>query len=170
MDIVQKSNSNCDYFPPSSVSYRSYRYLLLKWPSWYSLPSIIIYLAKFRRPNECPWFLIPSPLFSWGWLRLSALGTSATVRPVLQVPYVYGAACGRSGKGNSSSRRETCSNAACSTRLLYDLTPTRARAGELGTQPLTAWVTARPMQFGAHVRTWRITSLYSEIIPFRIGH
>jgi hypothetical protein len=24
MDIVQKSNSNCDYFPPSSVSYRSY--------------------------------------------------------------------------------------------------------------------------------------------------
>jgi hypothetical protein len=24
MDIVQKSNSNCDHFPPSSVSYRSY--------------------------------------------------------------------------------------------------------------------------------------------------
>jgi hypothetical protein len=40
MDIVQKSNSNCDYFPPSSVSYRSYFVII------YEISVFVIYSAS----------------------------------------------------------------------------------------------------------------------------
>jgi hypothetical protein len=62
------------------------------------------------------------------------LGSAATNRPIVPVPGDYddGEIGGMIGKGNRSTRRKPA--------------PVRTRAAAVGSQQLTAWATARPLQ------------------------
>jgi hypothetical protein len=94
--------------------------------------------------RTCLFFLI-----SWGGVRLSPLGTSATVGLLYQPRMIddddYGAVDGiRIGKGNRSTRRKPAPVPLCPPQIPHDLTWDRTRAAAVGGQWLTAWAMARP--------------------------
>jgi hypothetical protein len=108
--------------------------------AWYDL----------ERPEEmsptivfCFFFLV-----SLGGVRLSPLGTSATVGLLYQPLMIdddYGAVCGmRIGRGNRSTRRKPAPVPLCTAQIPHDLTWDRTRAAAVGSQRLTAWAMARP--------------------------
>jgi hypothetical protein len=85
---------------------------------------------------------------SLGGVRLSPLGTSATVGLLYQ-PWVidddYGAVGGmRIGRGNRSTRRKPATVPLCPPQIPHDLTWDRTQATTVGSQWLTAWAMARP--------------------------
>jgi hypothetical protein len=89
---------------------------------------------------------------SLGGVRLSPLGTSATVALLYQPRMIddddYGALGGmRTGRGNRSTRRKPASVALCPPQIPHDLTWDRTRAAAVGSQRLTAWAMARPSCF-----------------------
>jgi hypothetical protein len=87
-------------------------------------------------------------LVSLGGVRLSPLGTSATVGLLYQPRMIdddYGAVGGmRIGRGNRSIRRKPASMPLCPPKIPHDLTWDRNRAAAVGSQQLTAWAMARP--------------------------
>jgi hypothetical protein len=80
-------------------------------------------------------------LVSLGGVRLSPLGTSATVG-LLDQPQIidgYGAVGGmRIGRGNRSTRRKPAPVPRCPPQIPHDLTWDRTRAATVGSQRLTA--------------------------------
>jgi hypothetical protein len=87
-------------------------------------------------------------LVSLGGVRLSPLGTSATLGLLYQPRIIeddYGAVGGmRIGRGNQSTRRKPDPVPLCSPQIPQDLTWDRIRAAAVGSQRLTARVMARP--------------------------
>jgi hypothetical protein len=86
------------------------------------------------------WFFL---LVSLGGVRLSPLGTSATVGLLYQPRMIddddYGAVGGmRIGRGNGSTRRKPAPVPFCPPQIPHDLTWDRTRAAAVGSQPLTA--------------------------------
>jgi hypothetical protein len=86
--------------------------------------------------------------FLGGGVRLSPLGTSATIWPIVEPRMIYdecGAVCGmRIGKGNRSTQRKPASVPLCPPQIPHNLTWTRTRPAALGSRLLTAWALARP--------------------------
>jgi hypothetical protein len=80
-------------------------------------------------------------------VRLSPLGTSATVSPI--VPASDDDECGavggmRIGKGNRSTCRKPAPVPLCPPQIVLDLTKDRTPAAAVGIRRLTAWAMARP--------------------------
>jgi hypothetical protein len=96
---------------------------------------------------------IPFSLFfvvSLGGVRLSPVGTSATVGLLYQSRLIdgdeYGAVGGmRIGRGNRSTRRKPGPVPLCPPQIPHDLTCDRTRPAAVGIQRLTAWAMARPL-------------------------
>jgi hypothetical protein len=88
-------------------------------------------------------------LVSLGGVRLSPLGTSATVGLLYQ-PRMIDDDCGavggmRIGRGNRSTRRKPASVSLCPPQIPHDLTWDRTRGAAVASQQLTAWAMARPL-------------------------
>jgi hypothetical protein len=88
-------------------------------------------------------------LVSLGGVRLSPLGTSATVGLLFQPRMIddddYGTVRGmRIGRGNRSTRRKSAPVSLCPPQIPHDLTWDRTRAAAVGSRRLTAWAMARP--------------------------
>jgi hypothetical protein len=81
-------------------------------------------------------------LVSLGGVRLSPLGTSATVGLLYQPQMIdddYGVVGGmRIGKGNRSTRRKPAPVPLCPSQIPHDLTWDRTRAAAVGSQQVTA--------------------------------
>jgi hypothetical protein len=81
-------------------------------------------------------------LVSLGGVRLSPLGTSATVGLLYQPRIInddYRAVGGmKIGRGNRSTRRKPAPVPLCPPQIPHDLTRDRTRAGAVGSQRLTA--------------------------------
>jgi hypothetical protein len=81
-------------------------------------------------------------LVSLGGVRLSLLGTSATLGLLYQPRMIdddYGAVGGmRIGEGNRSTRRKPAPVPVCPPQIPHDLTWDRTRAAAVGSQRLTA--------------------------------
>jgi hypothetical protein len=92
-------------------------------------------------------------LVSWGGVRLSPLGTSATVWPLelsLRMKYddKYWAVGGmRIGTGNRSTRRQPAPVPLCSPQIPHDLTWDYTLATSVGSRRLTAWAMAQPINW-----------------------
>jgi hypothetical protein len=83
-------------------------------------------------------------LVSWGGIRLSPLGTSATNQPRM-VDDECGPVGGmRIGSGNRSTRSKPAPVPLCPPQIPYDLTWARTRAAAVGSRRLTALAMARP--------------------------
>jgi hypothetical protein len=91
-------------------------------------------------------------LVSLGGVRLSPLGTSATVGLLYQPRMIdddYGAVGGmRIGRGNRSTRRKPAPVPLCPPQIPHDLTWDRTRTAAVGSQRLTAWAMPRPFPGG----------------------
>jgi hypothetical protein len=88
-------------------------------------------------------------LVSLGGVRLSTLGSSATVGLLYQPRMLddddYGAVGGmRIGRGNRSTRRKPAPVPLCPPQIPHNLTWDRTRAAAVGSRRLTAWAMARP--------------------------
>jgi hypothetical protein len=96
-------------------------------------------------PTEQFFFVV-----SLGGVRLSPLGTSATVCLLYQPRMIdddYGAVGGmRIGKGKGSTGRKPARVPLCPPQIPHDLTWDRTRTAEVGSQRLTAWAMARPTE------------------------
>jgi hypothetical protein len=80
---------------------------------------------------------------SWGGVRLSPLGTSATIWPIVSAPDddddEYEAVGGmRIGRGNRSTRRKPAPVPLRLQRIPHDLTRARTRAAAVGSRRLIA--------------------------------
>jgi hypothetical protein len=80
-----------------------------------------------------------------GGVQLGPLGTAATNRPIVPAPYDYDDRDigGMIGKGNGSTRRKHAPVPLCSPQPPH-AARVRTQAAAVGSQPLTAWATARP--------------------------
>jgi hypothetical protein len=80
-----------------------------------------------------------------GGVQFGPLGTAATNRPILPAPCDYddGEIGGMIGKGNRSTQRKPAPVPLCPPQTPH-VSRTRTRAAAVGSQRLTAWVTARP--------------------------
>jgi hypothetical protein len=81
-------------------------------------------------------------LVSWGGVRLSPLGTSATICPIVPDPddrwYECGAVGGmKIGRGNRITRRKPAPVPLCPPQIPHDLTRDRSQAAEMGSRCLT---------------------------------
>jgi hypothetical protein len=87
-------------------------------------------------------------LVSLGWVRLSPLGTSATVGLLYQPRMIdddYGAVGGmKIGRGDRSTRRKPAPAPLCPPQIPHGMTWDRTRAASVVSQRLTAWAMARP--------------------------
>jgi hypothetical protein len=86
-----------------------------------------------------------------GGVRLSPLGTSATIWPIVPAPgdgwYECGAVGGmRIGRGNRNTRRKPTPVPLCPPQIPHDLTCTRTRAAAVRSLRLTAWAMAPPLR------------------------
>jgi hypothetical protein len=98
-------------------------------------------------PRNIPWYFFF--LVSLGGVRLSPLGTSATVCLLYQPRMIddddYGAVGGmRIGRGNRSTRRKPAPVPLCPPQIPHDLIWDWTRAAAVESQRLTAWAMARP--------------------------
>jgi hypothetical protein len=86
-------------------------------------------------------------LVSWGGVRLSPLGTVATVWPIVPAPDDdhCGAIRGmRIGRGNRSTRRNPAPVPLCPPQIPHDLTWARTQDPTVGSRRLTTWDMWRP--------------------------
>jgi hypothetical protein len=156
--------------------------------SWIRIPvvraNIFVFVFCFALWVESIWlpevsskkfYLIPeifinsdlNPVFflvSLGGVRLSPLGTSATVGLLYQPRMIdddYGAVSGmRTGKGNRSTRRKLAPVTLCPPQIPHDLTWDRTLAAAVGSQRLTAWAMTRP-RFEPKYDPWKIWGSHS---------
>jgi hypothetical protein len=82
-------------------------------------------------------------LVSWGWVRLSPLGTSATNWPIVPARMMDDDECGsvdgiRIGRGNRNTRRKSSPVPLCPPQIRHDLTWARTRAAAVGSRRQTA--------------------------------
>jgi hypothetical protein len=96
------------------------------------IPSLCSQIERNIRLNKIKTVLLFF-LFSWGWVRLSLLDTSATNWPVYQPRMIDDDECGavggmRIGRGNRSTRRKPVPAPLCSPQIPHDLTRARTRA------------------------------------------
>jgi hypothetical protein len=98
---------------------------------------------------------------SLGGVRLSPLGTWATIWPIVPVPddrrWVWIVGGMRIGRGNRSTRRKPAPVPLCPPQIPHDLTWDRTRAAAVGCRRLTVWAITRPT---LHLLSSRIISLY----------
>jgi hypothetical protein len=111
--------------------------------------------------------------YFWGGVRLSPLGTSATVWLIVPAPDndVCGAVGGmRIGRGNRSTRSKP---APVPPQIPHDLTWDRTRAAAVGSRQLNAWAMSRPRRMSnnhlitlvsfllrsIHTYQWRVRSV-----------
>jgi hypothetical protein len=97
----------------------------MKFPAFYTTLRVIVMLVFV-------FFLA-----SWGGVRLSPLGTSATSWPIVPAPAVAVGGM-RIGRGNRSTRREPAPTPPCPPQIPHDLTRARTLAAPMGTRRLTA--------------------------------
>jgi hypothetical protein len=103
-----------------------------------------VYICVYQRHIDQEFFLV-----SLGGVRLSPLGTSATVDLLYQPGMIDDDDCAavgrmRTGRGNRSTRRKPAPMPLCPPQIPHDLTWDRTRAAAVGSQRLTAWAMARP--------------------------
>jgi hypothetical protein len=103
-------------------------------------------------------------LVSWGGVRLSPLGTSANIWPIVPAPDDECGVVGgmRIGRGNRSTRRKPAPVPLCPPQIPHDLTLDRTRAAAVGSRQLTAWAMAWPSSIKS--------PLFLFTISFRIGY
>jgi hypothetical protein len=107
-------------------------------------------MAHFSRCNSINDTISSSVFFivSLGGVRLSPLGTSATVGLLYQplmIDECEAVGGMRIGKGNRSIRRKPAPVPLCPPQISHDLTWDRTRAAAaVGSRRLTAWAMARP--------------------------
>jgi hypothetical protein len=77
-------------------------------------------------------------------VRLSPLGTAATVGLLYLPQMIDDGDCGATGRGNRSTRRKPAPVPHCPPQIPYDLTRARTLAAAVGSQRLTAWAMTRP--------------------------
>jgi hypothetical protein len=101
----------------------------------------MLMLLTAQSPHKIP-KVVFSFLVSLGVVRLSPLGTSATVGLLYQPRMIdndYGAVGGMGiGKGSRSTRRKPAPVPLCPPQIPHDLTWDRTRAVAVGSQRLTA--------------------------------
>jgi hypothetical protein len=126
----------------------------------------------FNRSHDVSFFF----LVSWGGVRLSLLGTSATNWPIVPAPDVdnddeCGAVGGmRIDRGNRSTRRKPTPVPLFLPQIPHDQTWARTRAVAVGSRRLTTWVTTRPAHNVARDHLWNFslakakTCLYSVLL------
>jgi hypothetical protein len=88
-------------------------------------------------------------------VRLSPLGTAATIGLLYQSQMIYDGDCGaiggmKIGRGNRSTRRKPSAVPLCLPQIPYDLTRAQIRTSAMGNQRLTAWAMARPYPSVTH--------------------
>jgi hypothetical protein len=86
--------------------------------------------------------------FLVGWD--SPLGTMVTTGLLYQPQMIDYGDCGATGgmkigRGNRSTRRKSASAPLCPLQIAHDKTRARTRAAAMGSQRLTAWAMARPL-------------------------
>jgi hypothetical protein len=84
-----------------------------------------------------------------GGVRLSPLGTAATIGLLYQPQIINDGDCGavagiKIGRGNRSTRSKPVPVSLCPPQISHDLTRARTRAAAVGSQRLTAWAMAQP--------------------------
>jgi hypothetical protein len=90
-------------------------------------------------------------------VRLSPLGTAATIDPLHQPQMIDYGDCGiigelKNGRVKRSTRRKPEPMSLCPPQIPHDLTRSRTRAAAVGSQRLTAWAMARPsMRFSGTI-------------------
>jgi hypothetical protein len=89
-----------------------------------------------------------SSLVSWGGVRLSPLGTSATNWPIVPAPddrwWVWSSRWNENWRGKPKySKKKPVSAPLCPPQIPRDLTRARTRAAAVGSRRLTAWDMAR---------------------------
>jgi hypothetical protein len=86
---------------------------------------------------------------SWGGVRLSPLGTSATVWPIVPAPinrwwWMWSSRWNENWQGKPKYSEKTCPSATLSTTNPTWPDLARTRAAAVGSRRLTAWAMARP--------------------------
>jgi hypothetical protein len=94
------------------------------------------------------WIREFSFIISWGGVRLSPLGTSATIWPTVPDPddrwwWVWSSRWIENWQRKRSTLRKPGPAPLCSPQITYDLTLDRTRTAAVGSQRLTAWAMAR---------------------------
>jgi hypothetical protein len=84
-------------------------------------------------------------------VRMSSLGTAATIGLLYQPHMIYDGDCGaidgmQIGRGNRSIRRKPAPVPLCPPQILHDQTRARTRVAAVGNQRLTTWAMAWPCQ------------------------
>jgi hypothetical protein len=160
----------------SLEQFKSYKCFKTCWASHISsLEAVVLNNRPFK---VCIWIGNVVFLVSLGGVRLSPLGTSATVGLLYQPRMIddadYGAVGGmRIGRWNQSTRRKPAPMPLCPPQIPHDLACDRTRAAAVGSQRLTAWAMARPIgKVNSHrfITTQCITSwtLFHVIITDQI--
>jgi hypothetical protein len=100
----------------------------------------------------------------WGRVRVSPLGTSATVWPLIPGPgdkwwWMWSSRSNENWQGKPKySEKKPASVPLCPPQIPHDLTLARTRAATVGSRRLTAWAMARPI--------WTITNTSKNTSPF----
>jgi hypothetical protein len=91
-------------------------------------------------------------------VRLSPLGTSATIWPIVVAPDdgdEYAAVGGMIGRGIRNTRRKPAPVPLCPPQIPYELTRARTRTAVVRSQRLTAWAVARHINlFNSNLTPW----------------
>jgi hypothetical protein len=89
---------------------------------------------------------------SWGGVRLSPLGTSANIWPIVPGPdnrwWVWSSRWNENWQGKPKYSEKTCTVPLCPPQIPHDLTWDRTRVAAVGSRRLTAWAMARPSTEG----------------------
>jgi hypothetical protein len=103
---------------------------------------------------------------SWGGVRLSPLGTSATNWLIVPAPddrwWVWSSHWNENWQGRPKFSEKTCPSAILSIPSPIDLTWARTRAHAVGSRWLTAWATARPLRVHIVPKS-RLVQLYFPV-------
>jgi hypothetical protein len=115
--------------------------------SYYLFPNIFLSIQAWFTFNFARQSLIFLIGIVGGGVQLGPLGTAATSRPVVPAPGDYddGEIGGMIGRGNRSTRRKPAPMPLCPPQTPH-ATRTRTQTPAVGSQRLTAWATARPLQ------------------------
>jgi hypothetical protein len=139
--------------------------------------SFIFYISRnYCTSKVCSATLLARPtywvfffLVSWGWVRPSALGTSATTWPIVPAPddrwWVWSSRCNENWQAKPKYSEKTCPSA-----ILYTTNHTwprdRTWVAAVGSRRLTAWAMAQPYMpfllilcYNGSLVTWTVVSV-----------
>jgi hypothetical protein len=93
------------------------------------------YVKTDRSCDYASIFLVP-----WSGVRLTPVGTSASIWPVVPATYERGTVAGmRNGRGNKSTRRIPAPLPFCPPQIPHDLNWARTRSAAVGSRQLPIW-------------------------------